>query len=195
MPKKKPTHSTRLVEIGEEEWMNTETGEIETMPKLGIVQGDINFEKTWIWHLCDAYGLIGNKSIKVLNYLFENRNQENLIIATQRLLADKLELSLSTVTRSLKVLKKKDIISMPQQGVYRINPNVMWKGNHNTRMRVLYEYRDEKKAEKQEPPTKEQRKKWLTNQVNTYKQQMDKLLREIENLDSEELPVNAAAAE
>lgn len=145
--KSKKSHSVRTVQVGTETFMNTQTGELVDMPRLLIKGGDINFEKVWIWHLCEAYELIGNKAVEVLNYLVEHRDQNNLVISTQRKIADDIGIGVATVTRVLTKLKGSNLISMPQQGVYRINPDMMWRGDHRARLQVLYEYRSEKAQE------------------------------------------------
>lgn len=187
---KKKSASTRRVQVGYETFMNTETGELVEMPKFVIQGGDVNFEKVWVWHLCDAYELVGNKAVLVLNYLFENRNDDNMVIASQRKIADSSKVSLTTVAKIITKLKNNDILSMPQQGVYRINPEVMWKGSHNARMQVLYEYKNEKKSE--EPRTRNQKMQSLKNRSDLLMREVAKIQREMQDLIASEIEEAAA---
>lgn len=177
----KKTQSTRRVQVGYETYMNTETGELVDMPKFVIKGGDINFEKVWIWHLCDAYELVGNKAISVLNYFFQNRDQNNLVIGSQRKIANALGVSSTTVANITSKLKANDIISMPQQGVYRINPEVMWKGSHRSRMQVLYEYRSEKSDE--EPRSIEDLKADIVAELGLLGKRFNSLQQRLEALE------------
>lgn len=180
----KKSVSTRRVQIGYETYMNTDTGELLEMPKFAIQGGDINFEKVWIWHLCEAYELIGNKAILVLNYLFEHRDQNNLVMATQRKMAETLNVSPTTVANIIVKLKTNNILSMPQQGVYRINPEVMWKGSHRQRMQILYEYRSEKSSE--EPRSTEDMKAKLVRELGILGKRLNELQLKLEELEKSE---------
>jgi len=179
--KSRKTRSTRKVQVGYETYMNTETGELVEMPKFVIKGGDINFEKVWIWHLCEAYELVGNKAIYVLNYFFQNRDQNNLVIGSQRKIADALGVSPTTVASITAKLKANNILSMPQQGVYRINPEVMWKGSHHSRMQILYEYRSEKSAEG--PLSLEEQKVEIVNELSILGKRFNTLQRRLEKLE------------
>lgn len=187
--KLKQSVSTRRVQVGYETYMNTETGELVEMPKFVIEGGDINFEKVWVWHLCEAYKLIGNKAVTVLNYLFQNRDQNNLIMGSQRKIASDLGISPTTVASIIAKLKSHNVISMPQSGLYRINPEMMWKGSHRARMQILYEYRQEKANE--EPPTREEKLQALNNKAELLMQEVAKIqvemnsLREVEDISSD----------
>jgi DNA-binding Lrp family transcriptional regulator len=180
----------RRVQVGVETYMNTGTGELIDLPKFKIEGGDINFEKAWIWHLCDAYELVGNKSVEILNFLVEHRDNNNLVLISQRALADEVGVSTTTVSKIMKKLKSHDIISMPQQSVYRINPEMMWKGTHKARMQVLYEYKNEKAHEV--TPTDEERLQALARRSELLMNEIAKIQKEMQELTNEE---REAAAE
>jgi len=159
----KINRASRKVDIGSENLYNRETGEITQIPKIVVESGDVNFEKIWLWHLCDAYQLIGNKSVDVLNHLIETRNSENVVLGSQRKLAEMCGVSIATFSRVMSVLKENKIVTMPQQGVYRLSPEMIWKGGHHGRMQVLIEYKNE--IAKQAPTTKEQERKRLEKEL------------------------------
>jgi len=126
--------------IGTEEYVNKATGEIIQTQTVKMESRDFNFEKLWLVHILDALEAVGNQKIKVMNTLLEMKNQDNMIIATQRMLATKAEVGLNTVNDTLKLLIDTNFIKKIQSGVYMINPDVMFKGTKNNRMNILLEY-------------------------------------------------------
>jgi predicted transcriptional regulator len=138
---KTTTKKTKIV--GEKKFLDQETGEIVNMNVIEMQNTDFNFEKIWIAHILDSLELIGNKKIKVVNYLLKEKNSKNLVITTQRNMAEKLEISKTTVSKTIIALQESDFISQVQNGVYRVNPNVIFKGSKSNRMKVLLDYQKE----------------------------------------------------
>ena len=165
--------------IGEESYINSQTGELVDFQVIDIrEETDANFHKIWLSHILSAFDELGNQKLKVLTYLLENMNKENLIIGTQRALADKIGVSYQTLSLTLKILREGDIIAMPQSGVIRFNPNVIFKGYHSRRMNILYKYSAEKNAYDETPKQKEYKK---------YQDTRTKKYKELKNLTREEL--------
>lgn len=191
--KKKPTVAPRKVQVGMERYENLETGEVIELPQFVIKGGDFNFEKAWIWHLASAYKLIGNKSVEILNFLFENKNSENQIVMTQRIISEKTKIGIATVNRVMRKLKKCNVITAPQSGVYRINPEIVFRGSHENRMRVLVEYRNEKA--KDPLPLNEQKAQSLEQTIERKEKELRDLKELRKNIlqDDEELTERPAA--
>lgn len=165
--------------IGTETYINPKTGELMDFQVIDIrEETDANFHKIWLSHILSAFDELGNQKLKVLTYLLENMNKENIIIGTQRALAEKIGVSYQTVSLTLKILREGDIIVMPQAGIIRFNPNVIFKGYHNRRMNVLYKYSAERSAYEETPRQKEYRE---------YQNRRNKKYRELKNLTREEL--------
>ena len=61
---------------------------------------------------------------------------------TQRQIADKSGISIQTVSRTLQSLIDSNFLQRINQGAYRVNPDVLFKGGKNARMNVLLQYRD-----------------------------------------------------
>lgn len=108
---------------------------------IEAVTTDQGFEKVWLGHLAVLLDLLGSSKIKVLGYLLEKRNYENRIIATQSKMAKELGVSRKTVADTLLALKEADALRMEQYGVYRLNPAIIFRGGHEGRVRLLFEYR------------------------------------------------------
>ncbi|GIU52647.1 hypothetical protein TUM4438_45880 [Shewanella sairae] len=126
--------------IGVKRYLDQETGEILDMSVVETVSTDFNFEKIWLMHIMQALDCMGSKKIKVVTWLLANKDHKNTIIGTQRAIAEKAEVSLPIVTKTLKTLIESDIIKMVQNGVYMLNPDVMFKGDNKQRMNILIKY-------------------------------------------------------
>lgn len=133
------TKKTRV--IGEEDYINSKTGEVQTFNVVEIQDVDANFEKLWLGHILTAIDEIGNAKMKILNYILENRERSNnSLIITIVELAEKTGVSRPTVTTTLQTLEKHGIIKR-RTGAVILNPDVVFKGRHNHRMNVLYKYK------------------------------------------------------
>lgn len=126
--------------IGKQEYVNTNTGQVETFNVITERDSDFNFEKIWLSHLLEALDMIGNKKIHVLNYLLKNRDTKNQVIATQRKIAKDLGIALKTVQSTMKTLQSSNAIKQVQQGVYMLNPDIVFKGGNKKRMNILLKY-------------------------------------------------------
>src|SRR5699024_4666030 len=144
--------------------------EKETMQVTNIEERDANFHKIWLGHMLESLDMIGNQKIRVAMFIMENINKENELIMTYRLIAEKTNTSLQTVTETQKLLQENNIIMKYRiitektktslqtfskkkkalqecnllikirNGYYRVNPDVIFKGGRNDRMNVLLRY-------------------------------------------------------
>ena len=133
--------------IGQETYIKQDTGELVDMNVVEIEERDANFHKLWLGHIMQTLDIIGNQKIRVVNYILENINSENLFVGTQRAIAENIEASTKTVNVTIKALIDSDFMTFVQDGVYRVNPNVIFKGSKNKRMNILYKYHDSRKEE------------------------------------------------
>lgn len=138
--KPKKTTSKKITKIGTAEYINQATGEVEQFNVIEEHDQDFNFEKIWLGHLLQSLDVLGNAKIKVLNYLLANRNSENQIIATQRVLSQKVGVSLPVVNETIKKLVDSNAISKVSSGVLMLNPEIVFRGKHKKRMSVLLKY-------------------------------------------------------
>lgn len=136
--KKQTSKKTKVV--GKQTYINQTTGEVVDMNVVETTFSDFNFEKLWLSHLLQALDCLGSKKIKVVSWLLENKDSKNTVIATQRKIAIGCDVSLQTVVDVMKVLLASDVIRMEQQGVYILNPEVIFKGDKSKRMNVLIKY-------------------------------------------------------
>lgn len=127
---------------GIKKFVDLKTGEVIETDEIDTRGTDINFEKVWVAHILMALEEIGNKKMKVLETLINNRDGENKVVLTQRKIAELSKASLVTVSTTMKALIKANFIKRLASGVYQISPNVMFKGSHNRRMYILLKYQE-----------------------------------------------------
>lgn len=127
--------------------MDIETGEISDITEILVTKTDFNFDKVWTSQLAAVLDLAGSKPIKILAWFIEGRDHENMIIGTYAKIAEKVGCSVDSVKVTIKILLGGGVISKVQTGVYRVNPDLVWKGGYGRRQAILLEYRREGGAE------------------------------------------------
>jgi predicted transcriptional regulator len=133
------TRKTKIV--GQEEYTNSRTGEIQTFNVVEIEDTDANFEKLWLGHILAAIDEIGNAKMKVLNYILDNREKSNnSLIITVAELAKKIGVSHPTIVTTLQILEKHGIIKRKTGAIF-LSPDVVFKGRYKHRLNVLYKYK------------------------------------------------------
>src|SRR5699024_9908667 len=190
----KPNTTRKKVKfLGTKEFIDASTGEKETMQVTNIEERDANFHKIWLGHMLESLDMIGNQKIRVAMFIMENinkenelimtyrviaeknntslqtvsetmkeliernkikkkqkkryaiynkenNNKENELIMTYRVIAEKTNTSLQTVSETMKALQESNLLSKIRNGYYRVNPDVIFKGGRNDRMNVLLRY-------------------------------------------------------
>src|SRR5699024_386500 len=137
----KPNTTRKKVKLLEtKEFIDASTGEKETMQVTNIEERDANFHKIWLGHMLESLDMIGNQKIRVEMFNMENINKENELIMTYRVIAEKTNTSLQTVSETMKALQESNLLSKIRNGYYRVNPDVIFKGGRNDRMNVLLRY-------------------------------------------------------
>lgn len=140
MSNKPVVKQKKMKVVGTQQYANPYTGELEEFQVIRMEDRDFNFEKIWLAHILEALEAVGNKKIKVLNTLLELKNSDNLIIAKQDDIALRASVSRPVVNETINILVEANFIKKVQNGVYQINPEVMFKGNNQKRMRILLDY-------------------------------------------------------
>ena len=132
--------------VGSKTLVDKETGEEYPVQMNVIEDRDFNFHKVWLQNLIMSMDSIANQKLKLAFWIIDNLNKENMLVMTQRKIAEKTGISLPTVSKTIKLLCEPDgdeVIPFLQKinsGAYRVNPNVLFKGSHSNRMGVCFEY-------------------------------------------------------
>lgn len=144
MNKKQTATTTKKVKVvGTKQYVDSLTGEVETMQVISIEARDFNFHKIWLKNILSTFDLIGNKKVKLAMWIIDHLDSENKLIGTQRVIADQAGCSLFTVNGTMKALQEANFLQKINSGAYRINPDIIFKGSKTDRMNVLFEYRKE----------------------------------------------------
>src|SRR5699024_2220334 len=124
----KPNTTRKKVKfLGTKEFIDASTGEKETMQVTNIEERDANFHKIWLGHMLEKNDMIKKKKIRGEIVIKENINKENELIMTYRVIAEKTNTSLQTVSETMKALQESNLLSKIRNGYYRVNPDVIFK--------------------------------------------------------------------
>lgn len=125
---------------GKHELFDNETGEVIEVDKVYRRQTQGNFVKAYIKGLVTMLNVVGGSKLKVVNYLLENlRLSDNKLIATQREMAEEINVSIKTVTNTLKILENGNIIKR-RTGVIMLNPEILVRGDDRKHRYMLIEF-------------------------------------------------------
>ncbi len=141
--------------FGSETYVKKNTGEEIEVPTVYQESTDSNFEKIWLAHILTSLNMLGNKKIKILSYLFQNRIvSHNIVPKTLQEIAKETGISYVTVSETIQLLAKAGLITR-KIGMIYLSPGMIFKGTHDNRMRVMFEFRkvkaEENKAKKNAP--------------------------------------------
>lgn len=130
--------------IGSKVLVDLDTGEKYPMQLNVIEDRDFNFHKVWMQNLIYSLDEISNQKLRLAFWIIDNLNSDNQLIMTQRKIAEKTGISLQTVSKTMKILCEGDLpfLQKINSGAYMVNPNVLFKGSHNNRMGVCYQYKE-----------------------------------------------------
>src|SRR5699024_4282104 len=126
--------------LGTKEFIDASTGEKETMQVTNIEERDANFHKIWLGHMLESLDMIGKQKIRGAMFIMENINKKNESIMRNRVIAEKTNTSLQSVSEKMKALQESNILSKIRNGYYRVKPDVIFKDGRNDRMNVLLRY-------------------------------------------------------
>ena len=134
------TTTKRVKVVGTEEYINTRTGELEQMQVTSIEDRDFNFTKMWMKNFISTLDIVGKQKTRLCFWIIDHVDKENRLIGTYRTIASQSGMSLDTVRITMKLLMDADFMRKAQNGVYVINPNLVFKGTRNARMNVLNQF-------------------------------------------------------
>src|SRR5699024_12666913 len=98
------------------------------------------YKKIYKSKILESIDKIGKQKIIFKMIIMENINKDNELIMTYRIIAEKTNTTLQTVSKTMKALQESNLLSKIRNGYYRVNPDVIFKGGRNDRMNVLLRY-------------------------------------------------------
>ncbi|RRD35974.1 winged helix-turn-helix transcriptional regulator [Leptotrichia sp. OH3620_COT-345] len=132
--------SKKVKVLGTQQYINANTGELEDFQVTSLQDRDFNFTKVWLNSILQTLDMLGNQKTKVAYHIIDNLNKENQYIGTQRQIAERVGISLKTVSITVKALLNADFLRNLSNGVYCVNPDVLFKGSRTSRLNVLQQY-------------------------------------------------------
>ena len=148
---KKPVSQRTLKKVkvvGTEEYINASTGELQSFVVTTVEERDFNFTKVWMKNFLNTIGLVGNAKTKVAYWVIDNLEKSNILTYTYRQISDATGFSLDTVTKTMTILLESDFLKRINQGSYMVNPEIIFKGTHQSRLCALTQYQTvEKRSE------------------------------------------------
>jgi DNA-binding HxlR family transcriptional regulator len=126
--------------IGKKKFVDVETNEIQEMQVISVEEHDFNFHKLWLRNILTTLDLISNQKMKLAFWIIEHLDYENKLTYTFRQIQEETGISLDTISRTMKILIECDFIKRKNGGCYIVNPDILYKGNNQTRMNVLIQY-------------------------------------------------------
>lgn len=135
--------NSKAVFHGMQRLVNTETGEVIDAQVVTKVVGDAGFHKLWVGEILELVNEVGNAKMKVLMWLLAQADSQNQVWATWKEIAAATGTSRRTIAALMAALRDANVISEVRRSVWRLNPSVIFKGDHNKRMAVLVKFRAE----------------------------------------------------
>lgn len=138
--------------VGTKMLVDPETSEVYPMQVNVLEDRDFNFHKVWLQHLVNSLDGISNQRLRLAFWIIDHLDKENKLTMTQRYIAEKSGMSYQTVSRTMRALQEGSpaFLVKINSGAYRVNPDVIWKGSHDNRMGILYEYRSSEQERQQQ---------------------------------------------
>jgi len=153
---KQPQIKSKLQrKVGTQKLIDPETKKlVEVSLNVQSNETDFNFHKVWLQELTSLLDLIGGQKLKVLNHILLNMNRDNTFSDTVRGMRTSLNLSMETITKSMKILQDSGNLKKLRNGVYMINPDLIIRGGSTVRQIVKAKFEGKTPAKKILPKTK-----------------------------------------
>lgn len=129
--------------IGQESYINSNTGELVTMDVIETDEKDVdtNFYKLFMKDFLNAIDIISNQKMKVAFWIVDNLNKDNQLLYSYRQIAEMTGIGYQTVATTVKALKDADFLR--ESGKFLIiNPDIVFKGTAARRANVLHRYKE-----------------------------------------------------
>jgi len=124
--------------------IDNETGEISELDVI-IDPKKMKWQKVYAKALADMLEITGDEKTSVIAYLIRNKDYENRVIATMRVISEGTGVSVKTVNRTMQILQKSNYLHKVQNGVWRFSPHIMVTGVGTLGAAVVRMYDNEEK--------------------------------------------------
>lgn len=117
-----------------------ESGQVVESQESIKVEKDYGFSKVWI---NDTYKIIeplSKEGILLWFWILKNVNPKNLLTKSFIQISKEMGIERRAIGRNMKLLISKNAIKEIKKGLYMVNPDIYFKGNHYNRVIALEEY-------------------------------------------------------
>lgn len=180
MKQQKQNTIKKVKVIGNQQYINFNTGEIEDFQVTSVEERDFNFTKVWMKSFISTLDLVGNQKTKLAFWLIENLNKENQLTMTYRQISEKTNISLETVRKTMAILLEVNFLKRINQGVYQVNPDILFKGNKNTRLNLLTQYNNLDNQENEKELTLQKKLNNIQSTILKLNQEAEKILKKLQ---------------
>lgn len=134
-------------------FLASEDGELKQIDEIEVFKryhGEKQFWKIWLTDFLVALDLINNsKQMDVVFHILENTSaSNNTYIGTYRKTAQDAKVSYQTVAIIFQKMIDAKIITKVQNGVYKVNPQLVMKGDRQKQKRLVIQYQDAERENK-----------------------------------------------
>lgn len=137
----KKTYTSKKVRVaGIQTYINADTGEAVDMHVTRVEERDFDFAKVWMKSFLTTLELVGNQKSRLAYWIIEHLNRDNYLLYTYDQMAEETGISKETVRVTIKILMDADFLRRKSRGVYIVNPDIVFKGTHASRMNLLTQY-------------------------------------------------------
>lgn len=126
--------------LGTQEYIDKNTGEVVKMEVISIEDKDFNFMKIFLMNLLNQIEAVGNKKTSVMFYIIDNLDKNNMFYMTQTEVSKELSIGRTTVNEAFKILENANFLKKIRDGKYQVNPDSVFKGSIDKRMKVMLDY-------------------------------------------------------
>lgn len=130
---------TRTLYQGQDEWVNTRTGQTVKADQIITKTERQGFEITYLMYFFNLFNELGGQKYKVVEYILKNKDANNALIITQRELSKKAEVSINTVTEAIRILREAGLIET-RTGAIMINPKLSHRGSNAKEQFLMHKF-------------------------------------------------------
>lgn len=130
---------TRTIYQGTDEWVNTRTGQVVEANQLLTKTERQGFEITYLMYFFNLFNELGGQKYKVVEYILKNKDNNNILIITQRELAKKCKVGLQTVNHTVKILKEAGLIQT-KTGAIMLHPKISHRGGSGKEKYLMHKF-------------------------------------------------------
>ncbi len=176
----------------EKKVIDTETGEELTLTHTASTWADKNFQKIFIKNFTKTIKGIAGQKMQVALWILGNMTPANEVRHTYKEIAEGSKSSLQTVVRTVETLEKDNFLCRTGHGIM-VNPDVAFRGRHQSRAAVLGIYKDARRANRNGVPD-EAEKLELMLKLEDKEKELNEALAQVKRLEREKREIEKRLA-